>query len=201
MYEGQLISLRPVEPEDLPMLADLANDPNVRQLVVGWNWPMSLAGHLPWFESASTSSTTRRLAIVDQVTGESIGVTGLWDLDWHNRSAMTGIKLDTSKSPRGAGTEAVMMVNAWAFYEVSLHRLWGSILDFNSASFHLYVHKCGWRLEGVERQSVQRAGAWSDLYRVAILRSDFDAHPGSSAYRDLICPVETTPFPLSERPE
>jgi RimJ/RimL family protein N-acetyltransferase len=132
--------------------------------------------------------------VVDLATGTAIGLTGLWDLDWHNRSALTAIKLDTSVAPKGAGSDTVMLVNAWAFCEVGLHRLWGAILDFNVASYHLYVRKCGWRLEGVEKQAVQRAGGWSDLYRVAILRSDFDHHPLAAEYVRYVAPVDTTPF-------
>src|SRR5664280_1119830 len=99
------------------------------------------------------SPTTRRFAVVSLESGETIGLTGLWDLDWHNRSAMSGIKLDVTSAPRGAGSDTVMLVNALASYEVGLHRLSSSILDFNAASYHLYVRKCGWRLEGIEKQA------------------------------------------------
>lgn len=198
MYSGRVVSVRPLEPSDLPVLTQLANDPEVRQLVVRWDWPVSAHGQPAWLESTRSAPHTHRLAVVNRESGETIGLTGLWDLDWHNRSAMSAIKLDVSRSPRGAGFDVVMLVHAWAFYEVGLHRLWGAILDFNAASYHLYVRKCGGRLEGIETQSVQRAGGWSDLYRVAMLRSDFDAHPNADEYRSIICPVDTTPF---EKPE
>lgn len=194
MYEGRVVSIRPVEPDDLPVLTALANDPEVRQLVVGWDWPVSAVGQPAWLESTRQSSTTRRMAVINRESGETVGLTGLWELDWHNRSAMSAIKLDVSKAPRGAGSDTVMLINAWAFYEVGLHRLWGSILDFNAASYHVYVRKCGWRLEGIEKESVQRAGGWADLYRVAMLRHDFDAHADADEYRHMICPVDPAPF-------
>lgn len=198
MYCGRVVSIRPLEPSDLTVLTRLAHDPEVRQLVVGWDWPVSASGQPAWFESTRSSTHTHRFAVVDRESGETVGLTGLWDLDWHNRSAMSAIKLDVTRSPRGAGFDVVMLVNAFAFYEVGLHRLSGAILDFNAASYHLYVRKCGWRLEGIELQSVQRAGGWSDLYRVAMLRRDFDAHPAAEEYRRFVCPVDTSPF---ERPE
>lgn len=198
MYTGRIVGLRPLEPGDLPTLTKLANDPGVRQLVVGWDWPVSEAGQELWLESTRNSTTTRRLAIVDLSTRATIGLTGLWDLDWHNRSALTAIKLEASVAPKGAGADTVMLVNAWSFLEVGLHRLWGSILDFNAASYHLYVRKCGWRLEGIEKQAVQRAGGWCDLYRVAMLRSDFDEHPLAAEYSRYVAPVDMTPF---DRPD
>ena len=198
MYTGRVVGIRPLELEDLPLLTKLANDPEVRQLVVGWDWPVSESGQASWLESTRNSPMTRRFAVVSLESGETIGLTGLWDLDWHNRSAMTAIKLDRTSAPRGAGSDTVMLVNAMAFYEVGLRRLWSSILDFNAPSYNLYVRKCGWRLEGIEKQAVQSVGGWSDLYRVAILRVDFDTHPQADEYRHLVCPVDTTPF---ERPE
>jgi RimJ/RimL family protein N-acetyltransferase len=198
MYTGNVVAIRPLEPEDLPVLTKLANDPEVRQLVVGWDWPVSESGQVRWLESTGTSPATRRLAVIDRQTGQTIGLTGLWEIDWHNRSALTAVKLDATTAPQGAGSDTIMLVNAWAFYEVGLHRLWGSILDFNAASYHAYVRKCGWRLEGIERQAIRRVGAWADLYRVAILRSDFDAHPLAAKYIRMVCPLDPTPF---ERPD
>ena len=95
-------------------------------------------------------------------------------------------------SPKGAGTDAIMLVNAWAFYDFGLRRLYGSILDFNGSSLGAYVKKAGWRIEGRERESIFRKGEWHDLLRVAILRSDFDSLSEAAEYVDYVCPVDLT---------
>lgn len=197
MFEGRVVGIRAQEPEDLPVLTRLANDPSVRQLVVGWDWPVPDFAQRSWLDKSVGSTATRRLTIVNLATGEPIGLTGFWEIDWHNQSAMSAIKIDATVAPKGAGSDAIMLVNALAFYEVGLRRLWSSILDFNARSFGAYVRKCGWRLEGVERESVFKGGSWHDLYRVAILRSDFDQHALAEEYIRRVAPVAMEPFDLA----
>lgn len=189
MLTGKTVGLRPIEPSDLPVLTRLANDPTVRQLVVGWDWPVAAFRQQSWLEDSTRQSSTCRLAVVDLARDAPIGLTGLWDIDWHNRSALSAIKLDAELSPRGAGTDTVMLVNAWAFYEVGLRRLWGAILPFNAASLNLYVRKCGWSIEGVERQAIFRDGEFHDLIKVALLESDFRNHPQQPEYRRHVSPL------------
>lgn len=190
MLRGRIVGLRPIEPGDLPLLTKLANDPPVRQLVVGWDWPVPAFRQESWLQESAKSTSTCRLAVVDLASAAPIGMTGLWDIDWHNRSALSAVKLDAAVSPRGAGTDTVMLVNAWAFYEVGLRRLWGAILPFNAASLNLYVRKCGWSIEGVEREAIFRDGEFHDLIKVALLESVFRKHPQQEEYRRYVCPRE-----------
>lgn len=189
MYTGTTVGLRPLDIADVACLTNLANDPEVRQLVVGWDWPVEPLAQEEWLKNSNSPANTHRLAVYDLESGVTVGLTGLWDIDWHNRSALSAVKLDKDTAPRGSGTDAIKLVNAWAFYEVGLHRLWGSILDFNGPSFGAYVGKGGWKFEGTERQAVFKKGQWVDLHKVAILRSDFEELPDWEEYRDRICPV------------
>jgi RimJ/RimL family protein N-acetyltransferase len=181
VLSGRLVRLRPIEVEDLPFLTDLANHPVVRANVVGWDWPVSLTGQAEWLRAANSNRLTRRLTVTTH-GGEPIGLTGLWDIDWHNQSALTAVKLMPGLAPKGAGSDTIMLVMAWAFYEVGLRRLHSTILDFNEASLGAYVRKCGWRLEGRECEAVFRKGAWHDLVRVATLRHDHEDSPGLAEY-------------------
>lgn len=189
MYEGRLVGVRPLESADLPVLTRLANSPETRQMVVGWDWPIAAAGQEAWLESTRTSGGTHRMAVVDLASGRTIGMTGFWDVDWRNRSALSAIKLDGELAPKGAGSDTIMLINALAFYEVGLRRLWGAILDFNGPSYGAYVGNCGWRVEGIEKEAVFRNGGWVDSLRVAILRKDFEQLPAAVWYRQRVAPV------------
>jgi len=182
-----------MEVSDLSMMTALANDPRIRAMVVGWDWMVANSNQEEWLRNSSQSLTTRRLTIVEKNSGRPIGVTGLWDLDWHNRGALTAIKLLPGNGIRGAGSDAIMLINAWSFLEVGLHRLYSSILPFNHSSFKAYVDRCGWTVEGRERESVFRNGRWHDLIRVAILASDFQAHPDADEYSSYVFPEGTVP--------
>lgn len=174
MLSDGVLLLRPIERADLPFLRDLANDPGVRENVVGWDWPLSIDGQERWFQRGVDSDHTRRF-VVEHEGGGSIGVTGLWEIDWRNRNAMSAIKLGGAEDVRGRGygTRAIRLMTDFAFSDAGLHRLYARILSFNEASLGLYRDKCGWTVEGTSRQQVWRGDRYWDLVEVGILRDEY----------------------------
>lgn len=191
MIKSNNLSLRPIELNDDGLLQKLMNDPFVTENVVGWSFPVSLFSQKNWIQSNNNSNY--RLAVVDNNSNQTIGITGLWEVDWHNQSAMSAIKLLPEHTKKGLGTEAIMLSMAWAFYNVGLRRLHAEILDFNGPSMGAYVKKCGWRIEGRHREAIFRKGEWHDLYSLAILKYEFDALPQSSEFIQAVCPIDTKP--------
>lgn len=182
MITGKNVILRPIEEKDLEFCQTLYNDPHIRQMAVGWDFPASMEQQKKWFQSLSQSRNSLRLMVASK-EGDLLGMTGLWDIDWHNRNALTAIKLKVEGiKGKGFGRDAIMTINAYAFFEVGLHRLWGSILDYNVPSFKSYVEKSGWKTEGVLREHVFRNGVFHDLYYVACLKEDFLAVPDAGDY-------------------
>lgn len=192
MIIGKDISLRPVELEDDELLQELMNDPQVSDYVVGWGFPVSLFSQKKWIQDSNNNSSYR-LIILDNDTQEAIGITGLWSIDYHNQSATSAIKILPKKSKKGLGSEAINLSMAWAFYSVGLRRLDATILDFNGSSMGAYVKKCGWRIEGRQREAIFRKGSWHDLYSIAILKREFDQLTHAQEFVELVCPVDTTP--------
>ncbi|MBU3847491.1 GNAT family N-acetyltransferase [Acinetobacter indicus] len=192
MIKSKLVSLRPIELSDDIVLQQLINNPLISENVVGWTFPVSLFSQKSWIQS-NANNLSYRLVVVDNATNEAIGITGLWDIDWHNQSALSAIKLLPAYKGKGIGTEVVMLTMAWAFYNVGLRRLHSTILDFNGPSLGLYIKKCGWRVEGRQYEAIFRKGEWHDLYSVAILKREFDALSAASEFINTVCPVDTTP--------
>ena len=52
------------------------------------------------------------------------------------------------------GTDTVMAIMKYAFEELQLNRLDGTIIEYNEPSRRLYYDKCGWMVEGVRRKAV-----------------------------------------------
>ncbi len=197
MLEGRLIEIRPLQMADADFLAELANAPQVRHNVVGWDWPIARDAQRGWLEGALRDPRNRRFTVVDPSTGSPIGLTGLWEVDWHNRSAMFAVKLMPGTAPKGAGSDSMKLMAAWSFYEAGLRRLHGTILDSNPASIAMSTRKCGWRVEGRECEAVLRRGEWCDLIRIAQLRSDFDSMDYASEYIERVCGQS---LPLGHQP-
>ena len=182
MIKGKHVFFRPVEYKDLDVMRSWLNDPEISSLVVGWNFPVSLAQQEKWFERNIIPDTTHRWIVESEEMGV-LGLTGLWQIDWQSRQALTGLKLGNKDiRGKGYGTDSIMALMAYAFLEVGLHRLWAEIIDYNIASYRAYVQKCGWKVEGVLRDAIYREGQYHDLLRVAILKDEFLAHPQSQDY-------------------
>jgi RimJ/RimL family protein N-acetyltransferase len=182
MIYGKKVKLRPIEENDLPLMVQWFNDPEIARSVVGWDFPISLAQQKEWYRNSLNDRKNQRW-IIENLDGEVLGLTGLWDIDWHNRQALNAVKLGrTQDRGKGYGTDTIMAVMAYAFLQVGLNRLWGEIIDYNIGSFQAYVENCGWKVEGKLRKSVFRDGTYRDIYRVAILKDEFMSLDKASEY-------------------
>lgn len=190
MIKGLKCTLRPIEERDLDFLAEMANHPDVYGNVVSWSFPVSHYGQKNWLDRIQGGSNSLRL-MADDEDGNPIGLTGFWDIDWQARHALTAIKLSGKAlaGRRGYGTDVVMTTFAYGFQELGLNRIWGAMIDFNAASLHLYVRKCGMRIEGRQREHVYRQGRYHDLLKVAIMRYEWKSHPLHEAYEEAVAPI------------
>ncbi len=170
--QGRLVTLRPVAENDLELLRQWVNDPELRSQVVDWSPHISAEEQRRWFESTCNDSSTLRFMI--ELAGESVGMAGLWRIDQQAHSAEMGIKIgSTSARSRGLGTDTVRTLTRFAFEDLDLHRLWARILANNSASLRVFIEKCGWHQEGRLRQAAFRDGAYHDVVIVGLLREEF----------------------------
>ena len=182
MIVGNRVRFRAIEEGDLPVLAQWMNDPDISHSVVGWSFPVTLAGQREWFARSLHDAKNQRW-MVETHDGDVIGLTGLWDIDLRNRHALTALKIGAKDvQGKGYGSDAILTLMSYAFFEVGLNRLWGEILPYNVASYKAYVERCGWRVEGVLRQHAYRSGTLHDVLRVGILRDEFVALPNAAPY-------------------
>ncbi len=187
MIRGKNVLIRPMEDEDQQFVSELNLDPAVRSNVVGWDFPQSLRHQQAWFRGSSSDESTHRWIVTD-TGGLPLGLTGLWGIDWHDRNALTALKLGGPHASRGRGIgrDAIKAVMAFAFYDVGLHRLHSTVIAGNSASTGAYVDHCGWQIEGVLRHQVWRHGGYCDLLAIGVLKDEFDALPDAAEYVALV---------------
>ena len=171
--KGKIVTLRAMEIEDQELLRGMVNDPEIEKMVGGYSYPVSKEQQLNWFNSKDNDSNNLRLIIETEEDG-AIGFANIVNIDWKNRSAFHGIKIANKKfRSRGIGTDTVMSVMKYAFEELQLNRLDGSIIEYNEASRKLYCDKCGWIVEGVKRKSSFKINEYHDELLVGILREEY----------------------------
>lgn len=180
---GKIVTLRAMTRDDMQMICDMFNDPEMENNVVGWAFPISIEQQNAWFDSHLNERNNFRF-VIDTPEDGAVGIATLTDIDWKNRTAFHGIKLaDKKRRTKGIGTDTVMAIMRYAFDELGLHRLDGSWFESNVASKGLYT-KCGWKAEGVKRSCVFKNGQWRDLTLVGVLESDYRALIQSNHYWD-----------------
>ena len=105
--------------------------------------------------------------------GRAIGMIGIHNIDWKNRLGETEIAIGEKEFwSKGYGTEATMVLLHYAFDTLNLRKMHAAIYGFNKAS-QVYKKKCGYQVEGVQRQHVFKNGEYHDRILVAVFREDW----------------------------
>jgi RimJ/RimL family protein N-acetyltransferase len=104
--------------------------------------------------------------------GRLIGDIRLDHINAQDRRASLAIGIaDVAALGQGLGTEAIGLVVAHAFGAMGLHRLAVRVLAFNARAVRAY-EKCGFRVEGREREAVLIDGAWYDDLIMGLLADE-----------------------------
>jgi len=106
-------------------------------------------------------------------TDRLIGSIRLHGLDMHDRRASLAIGIDDRASlGQGLGPEAIELVLHYAFETLGLHRVSLRVVAYNTRAIRAY-EKCGFVVEGREREAACVDGAWHDDIVMGMLASEF----------------------------
>jgi RimJ/RimL family protein N-acetyltransferase len=169
---GKKVTLRAVEPEDLPLLHKWSNDPNIWYMLDGWHFPVNVISQKAWFENASKDQNNIRL-VIDTPDLGVIGSINLTNIDWKNNHAFTGLILgDKDIRGKGYGVDAFMAIERYVFEELHFERLDGSVIEYNETAYN-FTLKCGWKVEGRQRNWYYRKNRYWDRIVFGITRQDY----------------------------
>lgn len=98
----------------------------------------------------------------------------LTDIDWKNRTALLGEKTLASKEDRQENDtwDAMMGFLNYAFNELNLNCVYGTVLEYNYLSRKLAL-KCGLKEEGILRERIYKNGKFHNLIANSITKDDF----------------------------
>lgn len=168
---GNKVVLRAMEKEDCELVREMFNDPEIENLVIGWAFPLSRYAQEKWYEAHYKDNDFR--FVIETKEDGAVGIATLTDIDWKNRMAEHGIKIDNKKNRgKGIGTDTVMALMRYAFDELGLNRLNGAWFPENYQSKKMYM-KCGWKEEGIRRDYIYKNGHYRDLVQSGVLAKDY----------------------------
>lgn len=169
---GERVTLRPVEPADLPLLRRWANDPVIRALT-GEVRPTSERDAEEWLERVRTDPNRVWFMVVLKEEGRAIGEAGLLRMFHAWRTTDLSIILGEREAwGQGYGTEAIRLLLDYAFGALNFHRVAIGVVGFNERALRFY-EKIGFRREGVQRDGYYHNHRYHDFVMMSLLEDEF----------------------------
>jgi RimJ/RimL family protein N-acetyltransferase len=108
-----------------------------------------------------------------------LGDADLSVINWGSRDAFAGIGIGERQFwGKGYGTDAMALLLRYAFTELNLRRVTLNVFEFNQRAIRSY-EKVGFRIEGRQRQAMQREGRRWDLIYMGILWEEWTEEHGN----------------------
>ena len=166
----QDITLRAIEEEDLDLLQEMMNDPEIEKMTGVVGLPVSKREQKKWYENLTNKDV--RL-VIDTKEHGAIGVVMLTDIDYRNSTAQFHSKIATSKQIRGKGygTKATYALIRYGLLEMNLHLIYSHIVEYNIPSQRV-KEKCGFKKDGVLRDRVYKNGNYYNLTVWSVTKDD-----------------------------
>jgi RimJ/RimL family protein N-acetyltransferase len=173
---GSKVRLRPIEPDDVPMLQRWINTSPARNFIFT-RLPLSLERERDWAANAAVNPHAP-VYIIQTHGGVDIGTTGLLIED---ARATLGIAIHDERFwDQGLGTDAVATLVNGAFRARALTRIELTVLPDNARAIRAY-ERVGFRREGLLRRYLYQNGAFRDVVIMSILHEEWTAARGAKA--------------------
>jgi UDP-4-amino-4,6-dideoxy-N-acetyl-beta-L-altrosamine N-acetyltransferase len=169
------VRLRRVVPADKDRILAWRNLPEVSAYMYT-DHRISDAEHARWFAGA-LSDETRRYWIIE-LDGEPVGLASLSDISMAQKRAEVALYIaDGRVRGRGVGAAADGLLIRYAFEELGLEKLCAEVLTTNEPGIEVHRHH-GFRIDGVLRGHVIKAGRRVDVVTLGLLREEWTPADG-----------------------
>lgn len=160
--KGKNIQLRALEPQDLDFLYELENNTNVWE-ISGTQTPYSKHILKQYLDNAHRDIfDVKQLRLCICKEDKVLGLIDLFDFDPQNRRAGIGIiVLDQKERNQGIGTEAIELLNNYAFSVLGLRQLYANVIEDNERSIHIFK-KLGFSEVGVKKDWIFSNGEFKN---------------------------------------
>jgi RimJ/RimL family protein N-acetyltransferase len=194
LVRGELVGLVRPNREDFVDRWDRYDDPRIAMAAAFQTGgaaatfkPPMTREHREWLWEAAGDGLLVPFDIHAVADGRFLGEAGVGRIDWPRGSGEVAAAIfDPADRGGGLGTEAILLVYAYAFDALGMHRLTIRYLSVNDAVVHAVERTAalvGARVVGVERDAEWAYGRRRDRLVVECLRTDFPPHPATAHLR------------------
>lgn len=172
---GSRIMLREYKADDVSAIRQWVNDPATTRYLSTRYWPAQTMVDTEEFLSRMLQSSHNgyNFVIADKADERYIGQCDMFRIDWRLRSGELGMVIGSAgERGQGIGTEALELMQAFAFQTAGLERLELEVHMDNIPAKRCY-EKAGFFLEGVKRHAYFSEGKYCDVGMMSILREEW----------------------------
>ncbi|MDZ7746777.1 MAG: GNAT family protein [Halobacteriales archaeon] len=165
--DGEAVTLRTLERDDLDLLHRSRNDPAIRPWLT-FETPSTMDDIESFYESTILDDGNLNLVVC--IDGEPAGTVVLFDISRH--SAELAAWLFPEYHGEGYGREATTLVLDHGFADLGVHRIRAKALADNDPSRGL-IRSLGFTEVGVARDAVFQRGEYRDMVRYDLLSDEW----------------------------
>lgn len=174
ILEGRNVRLRPPCADDADVRLALGNHAEIAEMY-GVNKddmkPITREGAASWLQRL----TDHPHAWVIEINGVFAGEIRLDNVNRQDRRATMALGINNpALLGKGFGTETITVLLRHAFGDMGLHRIGIRVLAYNKRAIRAY-EKCGFVVEGRERETAYVNGSWHDDIMMGLLDHEFSS--------------------------
>ncbi|MBB3114381.1 RimJ/RimL family protein N-acetyltransferase [Paenibacillus phyllosphaerae] len=180
---GNRIMLREYQTEDYACMREWVNEPEIVDCLSDvFLYPQTAHDTRKFLDAVieRENEDHRGFVIADLETSVYMGQIDLFSFDWRSRVAEMGMVIgNPALHGLGFGSEAIRLLQQFAFNQLNLNRLELKVHADNAKAIRCYIN-CGFQEEGRLRDRHFANGKYNDLILMSILKREYDAREGSS---------------------
>jgi diamine N-acetyltransferase len=161
--QGNTVSLRALEPEDLQFLFDTENDESFWE-VSNTQTPFSKFLLKQYLENSYLDifeAKQLRLIIQENLNKKPVGMIDLFEFNPQHKRAGIGVLVHEKYQKNGFASEAIQLLIDYSFTHLNLHQLFANITSDNTKSIALFK-KHNFIKVGVKKDWTHSNGAFKD---------------------------------------
>lgn len=168
------LHLRALTEADAPALVSLYSAPEVMRFLTEpvIKTAEDAEGLISWFSQNYDEHESVQWAFTLKDTGEFIGTGGTYAWDREDRHVDIGYHVIPSQWSQGYATEAANAIIVWCFDALNVHRIQADCTEANIGSARVLL-KCGFQLEGTQRESVWEHGRFVNIQQYSLLKNEY----------------------------
>jgi RimJ/RimL family protein N-acetyltransferase len=169
LLEGETVNLKVMEKEDLPLLAEWLNEPEMS----GIYWFPIQRSKAELEKSFEPSPFEYKEFIIEKKDGTKIGrIVHFNTVTMMGRIQEIGFELISSERGKGYATEAAKMMVDYLFLTKGVPCIQATT-DAENATSQRVLEKAGFKKEGLMRKRFFANGEWRDFLLFSILREEW----------------------------